>query len=63
MNPELQLVLQRLVDLMRETAEKLTDCYDSSNALVVDNAINTLPVVIVALSNASNGLNAIAGLE
>ena len=63
MNPALQIVLERVAALMRESAEKLSECYDDSSALIPDAAINTLPAVIVALSDVSHGLTAIINLE
>ena len=63
MNNALQIVLERVVDVMRESAEKLRECYDDSSTLIPDTAINTLPAVIVALSDVSQGLTAILNLE
>lgn len=63
MNTELKIVLEKIAALLRESAEKLSDCYDDSSALIPDAAINTLPAVIVALSDVANGLTAILNLE
>ena len=63
MNVALKNVLERVVDVMQESAEKLSDCYDDSSALIPDAAINTLPAVIVAMSDVANGLTAILNLE
>jgi hypothetical protein len=63
MNVALKNVLERVVDVMQESAEKLRECYDDSSALIPDAAINTLPAVIVALSDVANGLTAILNLE
>ena len=63
MDEALRIVLEKIAALMQEAAEKLSACYDDSSALIPDAAINTLPAVIVALSDVSRGLNAILNLE